>query len=188
MLICAPPLRFTCSPFRNWSRPARLRRGLCCHRCAITRQRAGVQPDTGLPWLFKDPGEVSEVLLGELARQRGARTPGRLVASAKSWLSHAGVDRSAPILPWGAADGIAQVSPVAASASTLAYIRAAWNQQFPRQPLERQELVLTVPASFDEAGIDHWQRRDWPDCPSCACWKSRRPPATTGCIAMPMIW
>lgn len=107
--------------------------------------------DTGLPWLFKDPGEVSEVLLGELARQQGARTPGRLVASAKSWLSHAGVDRSAPILPWGAADGIARVSPVAASASTLAYIRAAWNQQFPRQPLERQELVLTVPASFDEA-------------------------------------
>ncbi|HNW79067.1 MAG TPA: molecular chaperone DnaK, partial [Candidatus Competibacteraceae bacterium] len=103
--------------------------------------------DTGLPWLFKDPGEVSEVLLGELARQQGARTPGRLVASAKSWLSHAGVDRSAPILPWGAADGIARVSPVAASASTLAYIRAAWNQQFPRQPLERQELVLTVPAS-----------------------------------------
>ena len=107
--------------------------------------------DTGLPWSFSDPGEVPEVLLGELARQQGARTPGRLVASAKSWLSHAGVDRSAPILPWGAADGIAKVSPVAASASTLAYIRAAWNQQFPRQPLERQELVLTVPASFDEA-------------------------------------
>ncbi len=108
--------------------------------------------DSQLPWSFVDPGGVAGVVLGELARERGARVPGRLVASAKSWLSHAGVDRTAPILPWGAAEEIAKVSPVAASASTLAHIRAAWNQQFPRQPLERQELVLTVPASFDEAG------------------------------------
>ena len=107
--------------------------------------------DLQLPWVFADPGEVADVILGELARERGSRTPGRLVASAKSWLSHGGVDRSAPILPWGAADGIAKISPVAASASYLAYLRAAWNHRFPRQPLERQELVLTVPASFDEA-------------------------------------
>ena len=107
--------------------------------------------DRQLPWPFTDPGEVADVIVGELARERGSRTPGRLVASAKSWLSHAGVDRTAPILPWGAAEEVAKVSPVAASASTLAHIRAAWNHQFPRQPLERQELVLTVPASFDEA-------------------------------------
>ena len=107
--------------------------------------------DRQLPWPFADPGEVADVIVGELARERGSRTPGRLVASAKSWLSHAGVDRTAPILPWGAAEEVAKVSPVAASASTLAHIRAAWNHQFPRQPLERQELVLTVPASFDEA-------------------------------------
>ena len=107
--------------------------------------------DLQLPWPFADPGEVADVIVGELARARGARTPGRLAASAKSWLSHAGVDRTAPILPWGAAADIAKVSPVAASASYLAHLRAAWNHQFPRQPLERQELVLTVPASFDEA-------------------------------------
>ncbi|MDS4029433.1 MAG: Hsp70 family protein [Candidatus Contendobacter sp.] len=107
--------------------------------------------DRQLPWPFVDPGEVANVIVGELARERGSRMPGRLVASAKSWLSHAGVDRTAPILPWGAAADIAKVSPVAASASTLAHIRAAWNHRFPRQPLERQELVLTVPASFDEA-------------------------------------
>jgi len=107
--------------------------------------------DTQLPWPFADPGEVAGVIVGELARERGSRTPGRLVASAKSWLSHAGVDRTAPILPWGAAEEVAKVSPVAASASTLAYLRAAWNHQFPRQPLEQQEVVLTVPASFDEA-------------------------------------
>ncbi|MDG4557774.1 MAG: hsp70 family protein [Candidatus Contendobacter sp.] len=107
--------------------------------------------DRQLPWPFADPGEVADVVVGELARERGSRTPGRLVASAKSWLSHAGVDRTAPILPWGAAEDVAKVSPVAASASYLAHIRAAWNHRFPRQPLERQELVLTVPASFDEA-------------------------------------
>jgi molecular chaperone DnaK (HSP70) len=107
--------------------------------------------DTRLPWPFADPGEVATVILGELARERGSRAPGRLVASAKSWLSHSGVDRTAPILPWGAADEVAKVSPVAASASLLAHLRAAWNAHFPRQPLERQELVLTVPASFDEA-------------------------------------
>lgn len=107
--------------------------------------------DTQLPWTFTDPGEVANVMIGELARERGSRTPGRLVASAKSWLSHAGVDRTAPILPWGAAAEIAKVSPLVASASILAHLRAAWNQHFPRQPLERQEVVLTVPASFDEA-------------------------------------
>lgn len=107
--------------------------------------------DRQLPWTFADPGEVAEVILGELARERGSRSPGRLVASAKSWLSHGGVDRTASILPWGAAEGIVKISPVAASASYLAHLRAAWNHHFPRQPLERQELVLTVPASFDEA-------------------------------------
>lgn len=104
-----------------------------------------------LPWQIEDPGGIANALIGELARERGSRVPGRLVASAKSWLSHAGVDRTAAILPWGGAEEIAKVSPVAASASYLAHIRAAWNQQFPRQPLERQEVVLTVPASFDEA-------------------------------------
>ena len=107
--------------------------------------------DRQLPWAFTDPGEVADVIFGELARERGSRSPGRLVASAKSWLSHGGVDRTAPILPWGAAEGVAKISPVAASASYLAYLRAVWNHRFPRQALERQELVLTVPASFDEA-------------------------------------
>ncbi len=106
--------------------------------------------DIPLPWPFHDPGGVATVIIGELARERGSRVPGRLVASAKSWLSHSGVDRTAPILPWGAVDEVAKVSPVAASASLLAHLRAAWNAHFPRQPLERQELVLTVPASFDE--------------------------------------
>jgi molecular chaperone DnaK (HSP70) len=104
-----------------------------------------------LPWVEPDPGSVPNTVLGELARELGARVPGRLVTSAKSWLSHPAVDRTAPILPWGGVEEIPKVSPVDASASYLAHVRAAWNHQFPDYPLEQQDVVLTVPASFDEA-------------------------------------
>jgi molecular chaperone DnaK (HSP70) len=92
-------------------------------------------------------------VLGELARERGAQVPGRLVASAKSWLSHAGVDRTAPILPWGAAEEIPKVSPVAASASYLAHVQARpGTSDFPdASRWSGRNMVLTVPASFDEA-------------------------------------
>jgi molecular chaperone DnaK (HSP70) len=103
-----------------------------------------------LPWQQPDVAGVERVALGRLARVLGAATPGRLVTSAKSWLSHDGVDRMAPILPWGVGNDVPKVSPVAASASYLAHLRAAWNARFPKQPLERQQIVLTVPASFDE--------------------------------------
>ncbi len=103
-----------------------------------------------LPWRQDDVAGVAQVAVGRLARKLGAQVPGRLVASAKSWLSHRNVDRMAPILPWGAEDGVPKVSPVAASASYLAHVKAAWNLRFPAHPLERQQVVLTIPASFDE--------------------------------------
>ena len=97
-----------------------------------------------LPW-----GEPP-VVVSELARTQGARVPGRLVASAKSWLSHPRVDRTAEILPWGAPEGVQRLSPVAASALYLEHLRDAWAARFPEHPLSAQEIVLTVPASFDE--------------------------------------
>ena len=100
---------------------------------------------TALPW-----GESPRLLAGAFARWQGARVPGRLVASAKSWLCHAGVDRSAPILPWGAPAGVAKISPVEASARLLAHLGAAWNHAHPDAPIAQQEVVITVPASFDE--------------------------------------
>ncbi len=93
----------------------------------------------------------NHAIIGRLARQLGAQVPGRLVTSAKSWLSHPTVDRQAPILPWGAPTGVAKISPVAASASYLAHVRSAWNHRFPKHPLEQQDIVLTIPASFDES-------------------------------------
>ncbi|MBB3260856.1 molecular chaperone DnaK (HSP70) [Paraburkholderia bannensis] len=104
-----------------------------------------------LPWPASPEADADQaVVVGRLARTLGAQVPGRLVASAKSWLSHASVDRLAPILPWGAPDDVGKVSPVDASASYLAHVRAAWNHRFPNAPLEQQDVVLTVPASFDD--------------------------------------
>jgi molecular chaperone DnaK (HSP70) len=101
--------------------------------------------DRMLPWPQNDPG-----IIGELARELGSRVPGRLVTSAKSWLSHRSVDRTEAILPWGAHEDIAKISPVDASAGFLSYVRLSWNHHFPDDPLHEQEIVLTVPASFDE--------------------------------------
>jgi molecular chaperone DnaK (HSP70) len=105
-----------------------------------------------LPW-SESPGFT----IGVMARERGADLPHRLVSSAKSWLCHSGVDRHAPILPWRGAeteelenDGDSQrVSPVEASALYLEHLRAAWNDAHPDDPLEQQDVVLAVPASFD---------------------------------------
>lgn len=107
------------------------------------------EADVRLPWPQDDA--PARAILGELARALGAKTRGRLIASAKSWLSHGAVDRTAAILPWGAPEDVAKVSPVEASASYLAHVRCAWNHHFPDFPFERQEIVVTVPASFDEA-------------------------------------
>ncbi|WP_164012997.1 Hsp70 family protein [Pyxidicoccus trucidator] len=100
-----------------------------------------------LPW--GDDG--SAWVVGELARWQGARVPGRLIASAKSWLCHPGVDRSAPILPWGAPADVRKLSPVDASALLLTHLARAWDFAHPDAPLSKQEVVITVPASFDEA-------------------------------------
>ena len=110
------------------------------------------EQDLILPWqIVHLAGEVENIVIGEWARELGAKVEGRLVCSAKSWLSHTGVDRSAAVLPWASADGVEKVSPVFASASYLNYIRQAWNHQHPHDRLEAQEVIITVPASFDEA-------------------------------------
>ncbi|CAA0096646.1 Chaperone protein DnaK [BD1-7 clade bacterium] len=111
--------------------------------------------DMLLPWSADADvylqGELPQVVIGEWARQLGAKVDGRQVVSAKSWLSHPQVDRAAPILPWAGADGVEKVSPVFASASYLHYLKKAWNNAHPNAPFEQQEIVVTVPASFDES-------------------------------------
>ncbi len=102
--------------------------------------------DLSVPWRA-DPEDV----VGELARRLGSQTPIRLVSSAKSWLSHTGTDRRAPILPPGAPDEVPKVSPVDASVRYLEHVRNAWNDGHPEAPFAEQDVTLTVPASFDPA-------------------------------------
>jgi molecular chaperone DnaK (HSP70) len=101
-----------------------------------------------LPWA-KD----RDYCVGDFARQQGSQVPTRLVNSAKSWLCHQGIDRNSPVLPWKAPDGARRVSPVQASTLYLKHMAEAWNQQMAgdrtEHRLEQQDIVLTVPASFD---------------------------------------
>ena len=107
--------------------------------------------DLLLPWQSPTmAGELDRVVIGEWARELGSKVEGRLVVSAKSWLSHPQVDRGADILPWAAVEGVEKVSPVHASASYLHHLRQAWNFEHPHEPLEQQEVIITIPASFDE--------------------------------------
>ena len=103
-----------------------------------------------LPWDKKRKDRV----VGEFARTHGSKVPMRLVASAKSWLCHAGVDRLSAILPWQAPEDVHRVSPLDAAAHYLAHLREAWDHQFQDDPLAKQDVVLTVPASFDAAARD----------------------------------
>ena len=98
----------------------------------------------GLPW---DPSP--RFVTGMLAQKRGAEVASRLVASAKSWLSHSGVDRTAPILPPNAPEGVPKISPVEASQQYLEHLRLAWDSKMPDTPFSAQEILVTVPASFD---------------------------------------
>ena len=99
-----------------------------------------------LPWNAKP-----DLIVGEIARSLGSKTPIRLVSSAKSWLCHAGVDCKSAILPADAPDEVAKVSPFEATKAYLEHISSAWLHLHPNAPLSQQDLVITVPASFDPA-------------------------------------
>ena len=98
----------------------------------------------GLPW-----NPEPDFVVGRLAQKRGVENAGRLVVSAKSWLSHSGVDRTAAILPWNAPDGVQKLSPVEASSRYLDHLRRAWDSKMPDAPFAEQQVLVTVPASFD---------------------------------------
>ena len=105
-----------------------------------------VDGSTALPWIAKP-----EFLVGDIARNLGSKTPIRLVASAKSWLCHTGIDCKQAILPVDAPEDVARISPFAASKAYLQHLREAWDFKFPNDSLEHQDVTITVPASFDPA-------------------------------------
>src|SRR5262249_32321793 len=101
-----------------------------------------------LPW-----APDRDFAVGEFARNFGMQVPTRLVSSAKSWLCHPGIDRRAPVLPWKAPETARRVSPLEATTRYLQHLAEAWNyavaKDVPENRLERQDIILTVPASFD---------------------------------------
>ncbi len=97
-----------------------------------------------LPW-----NKAPHYVAGTLAQKRGAEVAGRLVSSAKSWLSNSGVDRTSAILPPNAPEGVQKISPVEASQRFLEHLRAAWDWKTPEAPFIQQQVLVTVPASFD---------------------------------------
>lgn len=101
-----------------------------------------------LPW-----DAQRDYAVGEFARNFGSQVPTRLVSSAKSWLCYDGIDRRQAVLPWRAPEGARKVSPVEASRRYLQHLVEAWNyllaREVPAHRLEEQEIILTVPASFD---------------------------------------
>lgn len=94
----------------------------------------------------------------EYARERGSEIPHRLISSSKSWLCHNLVDRNKPILPWESTDEKSKMSPVEASSLILNHIREAWNfkmaSENERLKMEYQDVLITVPASFDAVARD----------------------------------
>ena len=108
---------------------------------------------TALPW-----NEKPEYVVGRLAQKRGTENAGRLVSSAKSWLSHSGVDRLSAFLPWKGPEGVKKLSPVEASSQYLAHLQDAWNARFPDAPFAEQEVLVTVPASFDAVARELTQK------------------------------
>ncbi|HBA85676.1 MAG TPA: molecular chaperone DnaK [Verrucomicrobia bacterium] len=99
------------------------------------------------------PGEPADrdYVVGVFARRHGSEVIARMISSAKSWLCHPNVNRMAPLLPWHGAPDVRKASPVEVSARYLRHIRERWDAAFPEFPLQEQDVMVTVPASFDEA-------------------------------------
>jgi|GEM_PF-1645359 len=128
----------------------------------------------GMPFAYKPvAGDFAEVMFGAYALHLGGQNRGQGVASAKSWLTQAArVQQQATdaFLPLSNNHGstrqaatsqattsqstVKKVSPLTASASFLNYIRHWWNHCFPEARLESQNIVVTLPASFDEYARD----------------------------------
>ncbi|MFA0441814.1 molecular chaperone DnaK [Vibrio sp. 10N.286.49.C2] len=102
-----------------------------------------------LPWT-----EQPNALVGAIARNLGSKTPIRLVASAKSWLCHGGVNRREDFLPQGSPEEVVKVSPLRVTELYLEHLKNAWNHVHPDAKLEEQDVTITVPASFDPAARD----------------------------------
>ena len=108
-----------------------------------------------LPW--QKSGE--NIAVGSFALDMSAKSPDKVVSSSKSWLCCDKIDRHSPCLPVcpeGA--NMRQISPVEAATLILNHLKQAWNYLMASKDasnrLENQEVIITVPASFDAIARD----------------------------------
>ncbi|MBJ7539012.1 Hsp70 family protein [Marinomonas transparens] len=104
-----------------------------------------LESDLQLPW------GKTDAIVGQLARELGAKSSGRLVQSAKSWLCHASVGADETVLPVDALEEVSKVSPAHITETLLSHLVNAWTLAFPNAPMSEQDVVITIPASFDPA-------------------------------------
>jgi hypothetical protein len=104
-----------------------------------------------LPWRT---GERGEPIIGHFAREHGALVPDRLITSAKSWLSNPLMDPRQHVLPWKSEIREAKLSAFDCSRLCLEHIRESVRHAMRGKgedfDLADAQIVLTVPASFDE--------------------------------------
>ena len=132
-------------PLQQLTAPATLEnRATLPSFCYLALENETEKGTYDVPW-----EQRRDYAVGELARQQAAEVPTRTIAAAKSWLAHSKVNRRDPILPWNAPADVNKISPVEASRRYLAHMVAVWNENFPDTPFNEQQVVLTVPASFD---------------------------------------
>lgn len=116
----------------------------------VTKDTEGEQFSLPSFLYFPLPEEnLGSLSAGLFARERGREVPTRLIASAKSWLCHSGIDRREKLLPFGTEEELEKLSPLEACAKLLEHIKHAWETKMPSSPFERQQILITVPASFD---------------------------------------
>jgi molecular chaperone DnaK (HSP70) len=130
-----------------------IRQNLLPSALYIPGENEFIEGACALPW-----NDHPAYITGQLARTRGLENAGRLVTSAKSWLSHQTADPTQPLLPLTAPEGLQKISPLEASRQYLEHLRHAWDSEHPECELAEQVVLITVPASFDAAARDLTQR------------------------------
>lgn len=102
--------------------------------------------------------DTDRYVVGEFARNRGGELPARLISSSKSWLCNTLIDGNEPVLPWKGAGDLSKMSAVEASSAVLSHICQAWNYAMATgdddRRIEKQDVFLTVPSSFDAVARD----------------------------------
>lgn len=98
----------------------------------------------GIEW-----DKARKYCVGIFARDRGAEAASRMISSAKSWLCHSGIDRHSKLLPIQSEENTEKMSPLEACATLLQHMRESWDEKMPKDPFKKQQILITVPASFD---------------------------------------